>query len=137
MDLKERIGKFFHTKDGEIQRAYQAYDGASDLLNARDKDPEFSKTQELEESLKNAEERALEILERYEGQKSWPGIFREMHLNLARLWLRTGKYEEANKECEKVAEYNRIDAEILKETIVEAMAGKKFESTQLDEVDAA
>ena len=137
MDLKERIGKFFHTKDGEIQRAYQAYDGASDLLNARDKTPEFSRTQELEESLKDAEERALGILERYEGVKSWPGIFREMHMNLARLFLRTEKYEEAKKECEKVAEYNRLDSELLKETIEEAMAGKKFESTQLDEVGAA
>ena len=48
MGFKEKMSKFFHTKDGEIQRAYQAYDRASDLLNARDKNPNFDRTKELE-----------------------------------------------------------------------------------------
>ena len=137
MVWRETLGKFFHTKDGEIQKAYQAYDRASDLLNARDKNPEFSRTQELEEALKEAEKLALEILKNYEGVKSWPGIFREMHMNLTRLWLKTERYEEALKECDKIADYNPMDAEELREAVEEAMSGKKFEASQLDEVGVA
>lgn len=137
MGLKEKIGSFFHTKDGEIQRAYESYDRASDLLTARNRDPNFSKTQELEEAVKEAEDLALELLKKYEGVKSWPGVFREMHMNLTRLRLQTGRYEEALKECDKIAEYNPIDAEELREAVQEAMSGKKFESTQLDELGVA
>jgi len=138
MGWKETIGKFFHTKDGEIQNAYQAYDRASDLLGARDKNPDtFTRTQDLEDSVKEAETLAMELLENYEDSKSWPGIFREMHMNLVRLWLRTERYEEALKGCDKVAGYNPLDAEELREAVEEAKSGKKFESTQLDEVGVA
>ena len=56
-----------------------------------------------------------------------------MHMNLARIYLRTERYDEALKECELIEEYNPIDAEVLRETVEEAMSGKKFESSQLDE----
>ena len=137
MALKDKISEFFNTKDGQIQRAYQAYDRASDLLGARDKNPDFDRTQELDEALKEAEQLTVGLLENYEGTKSWPGIFREMHMNLVRLWLKTERYEEALKECDKVAEYNAIDAEELKEAVEEAMSGKRLEATQLDEVGVA
>ena len=138
MDLRKRISKFFHTKDGEIQRAYQAYDRASDILTARDRTPDqFNRTQELEESVKEAEKLTLELLEKNEGVKNWPGIFREMHMNLARLHLKTERYEEALKECDKVAGYNPIDAEELREAVEEARSGKKLEATQLDELGIA
>ena len=137
MALKDKISEFFNTKDGQIQRAYQAYDRASDLLGARDKNPDFDRTQELDEALKEAEQLTVRLLENYEGTKSWPGIFREMHMNLVRLWLKTERYEEALKECDKVAEYNAMDAEELKEAVEEAMSGKRLEATQLDEVGVA
>ena len=137
MGLMDKLGKMFNTKDGEIQRAYQAYDSASGILGERDKNPDFSKTQELEERVKEAEELALKLLEDYEEVKSWPGIFREMHMNLARLWLQTERYEEALKECDKAAKYDPIDAEQIRETIQEAMSGKKLEATQLDEIGVA
>ena len=61
-NLKNK-SKLFNTKDGEIQRAYQAYDRASDILTARDKNSDqFDRTQELEESVKEAEKLALELL---------------------------------------------------------------------------
>ena len=137
MSFKEKVSKFFHTKDGEIQGAYQSYDRASDLLNARDKNPNFDRGKDLEEALEESEGLALDLLKNYEGVKSWPGIFREMHMNLARLYLKTERYEEALKECDKVAEYNPMDAEELREAVQEAMSGKKFEATQLDEVGVA
>ena len=137
MGFMDKLGSLFNTKDGEIQRAYQAYDRASDLLGQRDKNPEFTKTEELEEAVKEAEGLSLGLLENYEGNKAWPGIFREMHMNLTRLWLQTGKYEEALKQCDKIAEYNAMDAEELRETVQEAMSGKKLEATQLDEVGVA
>jgi len=137
MGWKEILNNLFHTKDGEIQRAYQSYDKAADLLGQRDKNPAFTRTQELEEAVKEAEELALELLKNYEGVKAWPGIFREMHMNLTKLCLQTGRHEEALKRCAKVAEYNRIDAEVLQETVQEAMSGKKLETTQLDEIGVA
>ena len=120
MGFMEKLNNLLHTKDGEIQRAYQAYDRASDLLGQRDKNPNFSKTKELDEAVKEAEDLALKLLKNYEGNKSWPGIFREMHMNLTRLWLKTERYEEALKECDKIAEYNPMDAEELRETVQEA-----------------
>ncbi len=138
MGWKGSLANFFHTKDGEIQQAYQTYDRASDFLGARDKNPDtFTKTQELEDAVKEAEKLTLGLLENYEGVKSWPGIFREMHMNLVRLWLKTERYEEALKECDKVAEYNNLDAEELREAVQEAMSGKKLEASQLDEVGVA
>ncbi len=137
MGLKEKLGAFFHTKDGEIQEAYNAYDRASGILSQRDKDPAFTRTQELEESVKEAKKLALKLLESYETVKAWPGIFREMHMNLARLLLQTGKYEEALKECDEVEKYDPIDAEQIRDTVQEAMSGKKLEATQLDEVGVA
>jgi len=137
MGWMEQLKNLLNTKDGEIQRAYQAYDRASDLLGRRDRDPAFTKTQELEEAVKEAEELALGLLENYEGVKSWPGIFREMHMNLTRLWLQTERYDEALMQCDKIAEYNPMDAEELREAVQEAMSGKKLEATQLDEVGVA
>ena len=137
MGLRKKLSEFFHTKDGEIQQAYQTYDRASAILGQRDKDPNFSNTQELAERVKEAEELALKLLEDYEEVKIWPGIFREMHMNLARLYLQTERYEEALKECDKVAKYDPIDAEQIRETVQEAMSGKKLEATQLDEVGVA
>ena len=137
MDLREKLRDLLHTKDGEIQRAYQAYDRASDLLGQRDRNPNFNRTQALEEAVKEAEELALNLLKSYEGVKSWPGIFREMHMNLTRLWLKTERYEEALKQCDEIAKYNAMDAEELRETVQEAMSGKKLEATQLDEIGVA
>jgi regulator of sirC expression with transglutaminase-like and TPR domain len=138
MGFREKMRKVFQTTDGEIERAYNAYDRASDLLTARDKNPvEFNRTQELQDALKEAESLATELLKKYEGVKSWPGIFREMHMNLARLWLKTEKFDDAMKACDKVAEYGAADAEELREAVREAMSGKKLEATSLDEVGVA
>jgi tetratricopeptide (TPR) repeat protein len=137
MNFKEILDRIFHTKDGEIQRAYEAYDRASGLLGQRDKNPEFSNTVGLDEAVKEAEDLAVELLANYEEVKSWPGIFREMHMNLTRLRLQTERYDDALKACDDVAKYNAMDAEELRETIEEAMSGKKLEATQLDEVGVA
>ena len=137
MGLMDKLSAIFHTTDGEIQRAYQSYDRASGLLGERDRAEDFTKTEELEEAVKEAEELAQALLKNYEGVKSWPGIFRETHMNLARLWMQTERYEEALDECDKIAEYNAMDAEEIRETVQEAMSGKKLEATQLDEVGVA
>ncbi|HGE71517.1 TPA: tetratricopeptide repeat protein [Candidatus Poribacteria bacterium] len=134
MGVREKLRAIFHTKDGEIQRAYSSYDKAVDLLDARDKNPNFDRQKELEEQLKECETLTLELLKNYEGVKSWKGVFREMHINLARIYLRTGRFDDAMKECDKVAEYDPLDADELRNAIQEAKAGKKLESSQLDEV---
>lgn len=136
MGIREKISNFFHTKDGEIQRAYSAYDRASDLLDARDKSPNFDRQNELNDQVKEVETLTLELLNNYEGVKSWSGVFREMHMNLARVYMKTGRFEEAEKECVKVETYDPIDAEELRNALSEIMSGKKIESSQLEEVGA-
>jgi len=136
-EVREKISEFFHTKDGEIQRAYNAYDRVTGLLDERDRNPNFDRTKELEESVKETETLTLELLKNYEGNRNWPGVFSEMHMNLARIWMRTGKYEEALKECDRVAEYNSIDAEELRDIVKEVMAGEKVASARLDEIGVA
>jgi len=135
MGIKEKLNSMFHTKDGEIQRAYNAYDKLVGLLGARDRDgSNFDMKQELEDQLKETEQLTLELLQNYESVKSWRGVFREMHMNLARMYMRTGRFDEATKECDKVEGYDPIDAEELKNALQEIINGKKLESTQLDEV---
>jgi len=135
MGIKEKLSGIFHTKDGEIQRAYNAYDKITELLDARDRDQDqFDRKQELEDQMKETEQLILELLKNYEGVKSWQGIFREMHMNLARIFMRTGRYDEAAKECDKVDGYDPIDAEELRNALQEIINGKKLESAQLDEV---
>jgi len=135
MGIKEKINGLFHTKDGEIQGAYNAYDKVVELLDARDRDQDkFDRKQELEAQLKETEQLTTELLKNYEGVKSWKGVFREMHMNLARMFMRTGRYDEATAECDKVAEYDPLDADELRNALQEIISGKKLESTQLDEV---
>jgi len=135
MGIREKLSGFFHTTDGEIQRAYNAYDKLVGLLDARDRDAgNFDSKQELDDQLKETELLTTELLKNYEGVKSWQGIFREMHMNLARMFMRTERYDEATKECDKVAGYDPLDADELRNALQEIMGGKKLESTQLDEV---
>jgi tetratricopeptide (TPR) repeat protein len=135
MSIKEKINGLFHTKDGEIQEAYNSYDKVVELLDARDRDQDkFDRKQELDAQLKETEQLTTELLKNYESVKSWKGVFREMHINLARIFMRTGRYDEATKECNKVEEYDPIDAEELKNALQEIMDGKKLESAQLNEV---
>jgi len=136
MSILDRISNIFHTKDGEIQRAYSAYDKVSDLLNARDKNPDFGRQNELDESIKEVETLTNELLENYETTKGWPGVFREMHMNLARVYMKIGRFDESEKECAKVEEYDPIDAEELREALHEIMSGKNIESSKLEELGA-
>jgi len=106
----------------------------SDLLDARDRRPDFSRQKELDDMVAETEKLITELLNNYEGKKNWPGVFREMHMNLARIWMRTGRHEDAMKQCDKVAEYNPVDADELREVIQEAISGKTHGSAQLDEV---
>ncbi len=136
MSILDKISNIFHTKDGEIQRAYSAYDRASDLLNARDKNPNFGQQKELDDQVKEVEKLTKELLENYENNKSWSGVFREMHMNLARVYMKTGRFDEAEEECIKVEEYDPIDAEELRNALQELMSGKNIESSKLEELGA-
>ena len=136
MSILDKISNIFHTKDGEIQRAYSAYDKASDLLDERDKKPSFDKKGELEEEIRQFEKQTLDLLINYVGVKSWPGVFREMHMNLARVYMKIGRFDEAEKECSKVEEYDPIDAEELRNALQELMSGKHIESSKLEELGA-
>jgi tetratricopeptide (TPR) repeat protein len=136
MSILNKISGFFHTKDGEIQRAYSAYDKISGLLDERDKNPNFDKKKELDEELQSFEKQTLDLLNNYEGEKNWPGVFREMHMNLARVYMKMDRFDEAEKECSKVEKYDPIDAEELRNALQELMSGRHIESSKLEELGA-
>lgn len=115
--------KIFSIFDGSmnIEKTYKICDKALDVLKKCEKNPDAFKGEEktkMEESVQHAHE-ALDALLSKEGVKNWPGVFREMHKNLANMYMYEGKYEKTREECEKLktfGEVGRLDAEeVVKE----------------------
>jgi len=113
----------FSIFDGSIniEKTYKACDKALDVLKKYEKNPDAFKGEEktkMEESVQHAYEVVNALLSK-EGVKSWPGVFREMHKNLANMYMYEGKYEKTREECEKLktfGEVGRLDVEeVMKE----------------------
>ncbi len=112
-----------------IEKAYNACDRAMGMLKDYAKDPDAftgEKKEELDEVFQDAEEAALRILA-LEGQKNWPGIYREMRKNLATMYIDLGRYDDAEEQCEKLNEYGpvgRLDSEEMLEKLNDRRTGK-------------
>lgn len=115
--------KIFSVFDGaiNIEKAYKVCDKAIGVLKKYEKNPDAfkgAKKEEMEESVQEAHEEINKLLDK-EGEKSWPGVFREMHENLANMYMYEGKYEKTREQCEALktfGEVGKLDAEdIMKE----------------------
>lgn len=115
----------FNLFDGmiNIERSYKACDRALDMLKRYKENPkEFEdpeKRAEMDETVNEAIERARKIVN-LEGKKNWPGVFREMHKNLANIYIGLGMIEEARAEIEKLKEYGEVgrqDAEEISQRL--------------------
>lgn len=72
-----------------------------------------SEKAELDNVVNIAIENATRIIEK-EGERNWPGVFREMHKNLANIYLELEDYEKVREECvrlENYGEVGKLDAE--------------------------
>ena len=80
----------------------------------------------LDEIVDHAIERAKRLLSR-ESDRNWPGVFREMHKNLANIYFERRDYDKVPEECEqlrKFGEVGRQDAEEIMQKLRDKQAGK-------------
>lgn len=124
--------KIFSIFDGaiNIEKTYKLSDKAVDLLKKYNKNPDAFKgvkKRELEETVQQGYEAVKKILDK-EGQKNWPGVFREMHESLANIYMYKGKYEESKEEIEKLRNFGQVgklEAERIMKELKERQEDKK------------
>ena len=69
---------------------------------------------------------ATRIVEK-EGDRNWPGVFREMHKNLANIYLELEEYDKVREYCEALQNYGevgKLDAEEVIRTLNERENGE-------------
>lgn len=113
-----------------IERAYKSCDKALGLLKDYNKNPDAftgEKKVDMDDIVKEAEDMAKKLLS-FEGEKNWPGVFREMHKNLATMYIEMGRYDDAREHCNQMNEYGEVgrteSAEVLRQ-IDDRESGKK------------
>ena len=62
---------------------------------------------ELDEVVNAAITNATRIVEQ-EGDRNWPGVFREMHKNLADLYLELDEPDKVRAACERMQDYGEV-----------------------------
>lgn len=103
-----------------IEKTYNQCDKALGALRAynekrKQENAAFSASEkaELNNIVDTAIENATRIVEK-EGERNWPGVFREMHKNLANIYLELDEYDKVREVCERLQNYGevgKLDAE--------------------------
>ena len=97
-----------------IEKTYNQCDAALSQLKAYNENrqqPEFQISVEekaaLDEAVNTAIANATRIVDR-EGDRNWPGVFREMHKNLASLYLELDEHDKVRAACERMQDYGEV-----------------------------
>lgn len=97
-----------------IEKTYNQCDAALSQLKAYNENrqqPEFQisveEKAELDEAVNTAITNATRIVDR-EGDRNWPGVFREMHKNLASLYLELDEHDKVRAACERMQDYGEV-----------------------------
>lgn len=111
-----------------IEKTYNECDKALGELkayNEKRKDADFRISDEektaLDEVVNIALENATRIVDK-EGERNWPGVFREMHKNLASLYLELDEHDKVRAACERLENYGevgKLDAEEVMQSLKE------------------
>ncbi|HID55384.1 TPA: hypothetical protein EYP37_02555 [Candidatus Poribacteria bacterium] len=126
----------FNLFDGmiNIERSYKACDRALDMLKKYKENPKAfddpEKKAEMDETIDEAIKAAKKIVS-LEGKKNWPGVFREMHKNLANIYIGLGMFDEARAEIEKLKEFGEVgrqDAEEVSQNLERELNAKETAS---------
>ena len=75
----------------------------------------------LDTVVNTAVNNASRIIEK-EGERNWPGVFREMHKNLANIYIELDEHDKVRAACERLEDYGevgRLDAEEVMEALKE------------------
>ena len=79
----------------------------------------------LDEVVNTAITDATRIIDK-EGERNWPGVFREMHKNLASLYLELDEHDKVRTACERLQDYGetgRLDADEVLQSLKEKEEG--------------
>ena len=116
-----------------IEKTYNQCDTAlSDLkaYNQNRQETDFRISDEdkaaLDEAVNIALTNATRIINK-EGVRNWPGVFREMHKNLASLYLELDEHDKVRAECERLQDYGetgRLDADEVLQSLKEKEEGE-------------
>ena len=97
-----------------IEKTYNQCDQAVSELkayNEKRQEPGFSisdaEKAELDEVVNTAITNATRIVDR-EGDRNWPGVFREMHKNLASIYLELDEHDKVRAACERMQDYGEV-----------------------------
>ena len=111
-----------------IEKTYNECDKAIGELkayNEKRKQPDFRISDEekaaLDAVVNTAVNNASRIIEK-EGERNWPGVFREMHKNLANIYIELDEHDKVRAACERLEDYGevgRLDAEEVMEALKE------------------
>lgn len=111
-----------------IEKTYNECDKAIGQLkayNEKRKQPDFSISAEDKAALDAVVETALKNANRIvdkEGERNWPGVFREMHKNLANIYMELDEPDKVRAACERLQDYGevgKLDAEEVLESLKE------------------
>ncbi|MCY4567321.1 MAG: hypothetical protein OXD49_03335 [Candidatus Poribacteria bacterium] len=111
-----------------IENTYNQCDNALSQLkayNQKRKEADFRISNEdkaeLDEVVNTAITNATRIIDK-EGERNWPGVFREMHKNLASLYLELDEHDKVRAACERLHDYGetgRLDADEVLQSLKE------------------
>ena len=97
-----------------IEKTYNQCDTAVSELkayNEKRQQSEFrisdAEKAELDEVVNTAITNATRIVDR-EGDRNWPGVFREMHKNLASIYLELDEHDKVRAACERMQDYGEV-----------------------------
>ena len=97
-----------------IEKTYNQCDKAIGALRAYNEHQEKENADisaadkaELDNTVNTAIENATRIIEK-EGERNWPGVFREMHKNLANIYLELDEYDKVREKCEHLQDYGEV-----------------------------
>ncbi|MYC77118.1 hypothetical protein F4X10_15240 [Candidatus Poribacteria bacterium] len=111
-----------------IEKTYNECDAALSELkayNEKRQEADFristEEKAELDEVVNTAITNATRIIDK-EGERNWPGVFREMHTNLAKLYLELDEHDKVRAACERLQDYGetgRLEADEVLESLKE------------------
>ena len=91
---------------------------------------------ELDEIVNRAIQEATRLIN-LESTRNWPGVFREMHKNLANIYYELHDYDKVHEECDKLkADYGEIGRQDAEEVLAK-LADKENSKTDSPEEVAA
>ena len=111
-----------------IEKTYSECDKALGELkayNEKRQQPDFRISDDekaaLDEVVNTALRNATRIIDK-EGDRNWPGVFREMHRNLANLYLELDEHDKVRAACEHLENYGEVgkqEAEEVRQSLKE------------------